>query len=198
MVQVYLDKNSLPAEVANLATVGELVEYVKSTIDQETIIISLTKDDQPLSDSDWKRSLSSLKDSKVDIRTGSKLEFVKNRLDTVQELVDAVMKDLGNISGLFKANRSQEANNNFSNSLEDLSALMNWMYSILSMEPEKLVAEVNEFSGIVKDLKFACGQMQQQQLFQSWWALGETLDKKVMPLLESIKDVGIKAENKVL
>ncbi len=198
MVQVFLDNNSLPAEVANLSTVGELVEYVKSTIDQATIIVSLTKDDEPLLDSDWKRSLSSLKDSTVDIKTGSKADFIQTRLNTVKDLVEAIMGDLGNISGLFKANRAMEANQEFSNVLEDLNALMSWMYSILSMEPDTFTLEITEFSGVVRDLKYACGQMQQQQLFQSWWALGETIDKKVVSLLETVKEIGLRAESKVL
>lgn len=198
MLQVYVDSNVLPPEVASLSTVGELVEYVKSTIDPSTIIVSLSKDNEPLTDSDWKRSISSLKDSTLEIKTGSKMDFIHNRLQSVTELVEAVIQNVSDISGLFKANRSLDANTNFSATLEDLNALFNWMYSILAMDPDKFALEVNEFSGLVRDLKYACGQMQQQQLFQSWWALGETLDKKVLPLLESVKDVGLRAENKAV
>jgi hypothetical protein len=196
MVQVIVDSNSMPSEMANMATVGELVEYIKSTIDPDTIIVSLTKDNEPLSDSDWKCALSSLRDSVLDIKTGSKTDFIKYRLESVADLVNSVEQDITHVSELFKGNKAIDANTHFTQTLENLNALVNWMYSVIAMDAELFQAEIDEFSGIVKELKYVCGQMQQQQLFQSWWALGETLERKVLPVLNTMKELGVRAGQK--
>ncbi len=193
MIQVIVDNNSLSTEFTNDRTMGELVEYIKSTIDPSSIIVSLTKDDIPLSDNDWKSNLSALTNSKLEIKTGAKSEFIKIRLEAVGNLVGNLIDRIQETSVLFQNGSIVEANKIFSSCLEDLNALISWLHSIISMDSEFYVTELKIFSGQVKDFRYVAGQLQQQQLFQSWWALGETLTTKLIPLLEAMKTLGIEA-----
>lgn len=197
MIQVIVDNNSLSAEFTNGRTMGELVEYIKSTIDPSNIIVSLTKDDIPLSENDWKSNLSSLSNSRLEVKTGTKSDFIKLRLDAVGNLVGNLIDRIQETSVLFKSGSVIEGNKIFSTCLEDLNALISWLHSIISMDSDFYANELAIFSNQVKDFRYVAGQLQQQQLFQSWWALGETLTTKLIPLLESMKTLGIDAGKKL-
>jgi hypothetical protein len=40
----------------------------------------------------------------------------------------------------------------------------------------------------VEDIAECCKRICQQQLYQSWWALGETIEKELEPKLDKLED----------
>jgi hypothetical protein len=46
-----------------------------------------------------------------------------------------------------------------------------------------------DISTQVQDISETCKKICQQQLYQSWWALGESLEKDLEPKLDKLEDV---------
>lgn len=198
MVQILVDDTELSLEAATLGTVGELIEYVKSSIDPDAIILSLTRDEEPLSEADWKCPLSSLAQSQVRITTGSRTTFYQDRLQLTGAIAETLAETFSEIAKLFKTGMQNNAHEAFATSLEDLNAFVGWFYSILSMDEQIFAADLKEFTQMVEEFKGTCMLLQQQQLKQSWWAIGDIIELQVIPLIERCKDIGGSALSKVL
>lgn len=198
MPQVILDNAEVNFEFSRLRTVGELIEYIKTSIDPDAIILSLTKDDEPLNDSDWMMPLQAFNESRFDITTGSKNDFIKQRLEMVDDLIEELYLNFSEIIKLFKHGAEQEAHEPFSATLNDLNAFVGWLHSIYSVDEETFQLEASQYEKVIEDLKIACVDIQSYQIQQSWWNLGDVLDLKVLSILEQIKEINSRAIGKLL
>lgn len=198
MVQILVDDTELSLEAATLGTVGELIEYVKSSIDPDAIILSLTRDEEPLSEADWKCPLSSLSQSQVRITTGSRTTFYQDRLQLTGAIAETLSDTFAEIAKLFKTGMQNNAHEAFATSLEDLNAFVGWFYSILSMDEQIFATELSDFTQMVEEFKGTCMFLQQQQLKQSWWAIGDIIEQQIIPLMDRCKSLGGNALSKVL
>jgi len=198
MLQVMVDNNELSFEASRLGTVGELIDYIKANIDPDAIILSLTKDESPLSDNDWLMPLASFKESKFEIVTGSKVDFIRNRLEMVDSLVMEICENISNISNSFKRGLENQAHESFASSLNDLNAFVTWLHSIYLIDEEMFSSNIKEFEKIIEDLKGTCLDIQTCQMQQSWWNLGDILDVKVIATLNKINSMNNESLNKLL
>jgi hypothetical protein len=198
MVQILVDDTELSLEAATLGTVGELIEYVKSSIDPDAIILSLTRDEEPLSEADWKCPLSSLAQSQVRITTGSRTTFYQDRLQLTGAIGETLSETFGEIAKLFKTGMQNNAHEAFATTLDDLNAFVGWFYSILSMDEHLFEVEFREFTQMVEEFRGTCLLLQQHQLKQSWWSIGDIIELQVVPLIGRCKDLGGSALAKVL
>jgi hypothetical protein len=197
MLQVMVDNTELDIEVSRLKTISELVEYIKSSIDPDTIILSLTKDNHPLSENDWVMPLQAFKESKVEIKTGSKESFINERLNMVDSISDELYDKVSEVSKLFRHGAEDEAHEPFAAVLNDLNAFVGWLYSVYMIEKEMFSDEIANFHEIVDEMKSACFDLQSYQMQQSWWNLGDILDLKILSLLERIKELNAQSINKL-
>jgi hypothetical protein len=193
-----VDNNELSFEASRLGTVGELIDYIKANIDPDAIILSLTKDESPLSDNDWLMPLASFKESKFEIVTGSKVDFIRNRLEMVDSLVMEICENISNISNSFKRGLENQAHESFASSLNDLNAFVTWLHSIYLIDEEMFSSNIKEFEKIIEDLKGTCLDIQTCQMQQSWWNLGDILDVKVIATLNKINSMNNESLNKLL
>jgi hypothetical protein len=198
MPNIMVDNTELNLEVSKLRTVAELVEYIKSSIDPDSIILTLTKDDEPLSENDWIMPLQSFRQSKFKITTGSKGEFVRERLEMVDAVINEMYDSFSRISKLFKHGVEDEAHEPFAQSLNDLNAFVGWLHSVYSVDEEIFGQEISEFEIIIEELKNSCVDVQSFQMQQSWWNLGDVLDLKILSTLEQIREMNARAMNKLL
>jgi hypothetical protein len=189
MIQVKINDTEMQLPVNDVKTLGELVEYVKSSIDPETIIIDMTKNDEPLSDLDWRNPIKSSENVTLKFITGLKTEFVGQRLLLGVEIANSLIEKLELCAQSFKQLRVHSANTEFSKLVEDLEAYITWLNSIFNIEEEMFAKELNEYHNIVQNLESICVQIQEQQVSSSWWALGDTLISLLLPLLNSIKNL---------
>jgi hypothetical protein len=176
---------SYPAEA--IKTMGELVELVKSNIDPDTIIIDLRKDGKILSDNDWRQNLSSQSDASLEIRTGSKKDYIEERLSSASLYLDKIIRSFAQARLLFKNAEIQPANTELSKAVSDMKAFIEWYQTILEMVENPPEQEVEVFEKTVTTLSETCEQILQQQLYRSWWAIAESLEKKLEPQLEQLK-----------
>ncbi len=198
MLQVMVDNSELSFEASRLRTVGELVEYIKSSIDPDAIILSLTKDDEPLSENDWMMPLQSFNQSRFDIVTGSKNDFVKNRLEMVEPILEEMHHNFSEISRFFKQGEEEKGHEPFASSLNDLNAFVGWLHSVYLVDEELFSMELQEFEAIIEGLKKTCLDVQAYQMQQSWWNLGDILDLKVLSTLEQIREMNTRSLSKLL
>jgi hypothetical protein len=198
MLQIMVDKTELKLEISRMRTMGELVEYIKSSIDPDTIILSLTRDEEPLTDNDWSVPLNSFGESKVEITTGSKMEFVQDRLRMSESIVDQIYESFTDLSKLFKHGMENQAHDSFAHSLNDLNAFVGWLYSVFSVDAELFGKEILEFEGLVEDLKMICVDIQRYQMQQAWWNVGDVLDLKLLSNLEQMKELSNRSLGKIL
>jgi L-rhamnose mutarotase len=54
-----------------------------------------------------------------------------------------------------------------------------------------------DISSEVQDISETCKKICQQQMYQSWWALGESLEKDLEPKLDKLEDTCRKVAREV-
>lgn len=189
MIHVKINENELNIPSQGLNTLGELVEYVKSSIDPETIIVSLTKNDQPLSDLDWRNPLTSQVDMRLSFTTGSKSTFIKERFQLGADILSNFKDKIEICAQSFKQLRVHSANKEFGTFVSDLNAFVSWMHSIYLLDQEKYSDDISTYSNYVNQLEQICIALQNQQITSSWWALGDSLINKLLPLVKNIEEL---------
>jgi hypothetical protein len=198
MLQVLVDKAEMNLEVSRMRTMGELVEYIKSSIDPDLIILSLTRDDQPLTDADWKTPLSALDNSKVEVLTGSKMDFFQDRLRLIDAIVTTISDNIKDIAAFYKKGMQDNAHDHFAVLLNDLNAFISWLHSIYMMDEDLFANEISNYTILVEKLNNSCNELQQAQVKYAWWAVGDILEMKILPSIASINEMSKKSLERVL
>lgn len=187
MITVKIDGNELSSDLSGISTMGDLIEVVKATIDPDTIITALTLGGRELTDADWRAPLSVQGGNLLEVQTGSKENFVEDRLTQSVVFANHIMHEFGFARDLFKNAQNQKANLEFGKAVEDLQAFVRWYDTLLQMFPAGGL-ERGEFEIKMGEIQKTCEQVLQQQLYNSWWALGETLEKRLEPQIGSLRD----------
>ena len=70
--------------------------------------------------------------------------------------------------------------------VNELKAFFEWYGTMVELIPEE---KRDQFSMTekVEMISDTCKKICQQQLYQSWWALGETLEKELEPELDDVE-----------
>jgi hypothetical protein len=66
-------------------------------------------------------------------------------------------------------------------------AFFEWYGTLLELVPEEERGHY-DISKYVAEISSICKTICQQQLYQSWWALGETIEKELEPKLDKLED----------
>ena len=196
MIQIKVDDTDLSIPTQGISTLGDLVEYVKTAIDPDTIIVSLTKDDAQLSEVDWRNPISSSSKMVLNFTTGSKSSFVGERLLLAEEILKSFDEKIEVCAQAFKQLRVHTANTEFSTFLSDLNAFVSWMHSIFSMDENKYATEIEKYKTIVQRLEGLCLTLQNQQMSSSWWALGDSVLNSMRPLLKEVNAIVVESKTK--
>ena len=164
----------------------DLVEFVKSIIDPETIITELKINNFSLTENDWHMPLVAMLNRKISFVTGPLNEYVKDRISNAPSLVDEITVEFSTASNAFHSGASQEGNIHFVNAVKDLNEFLKWYSSLLDLKPE-MRNEQTKFLEDMNDLFKICETLHQQQVYQSWWNAGETINNQLKPKLAQIK-----------
>lgn len=187
MITVKVDSQDFPADISHLRTMGDLVELVKATIDPDSIITSMALAGQPITEADWQAPLTSHSQGVLEIATGEKKQYIADRLSSAEHYLFQILDEFNQASQKYSQGDSTEANTLLSTAVEDLLAFINWYLALLSVDPISFKNEIESFNTYIKDIQVICEQLVQQQMFQSWTALGETIKSKLEPSLHNLK-----------
>ena len=192
MITVKVDGRELSAEIRELKTMGDVIEMVKATIDPDSIITSMSLQGNPLRDSDWRVPLSIHQHSLLEITTGDRTAFVKQRLEAAGSYVMQINTEFEQVSDCYLSALYDQANTQMAKAVDDLLAFINWYLTLLSMEPDKRNEELAEFDQHLQEIRSLCDQILQLQMFQSWKRLGEVLKLDLSPKLAALHDFCIR------
>ncbi len=189
MIQVQVDGSPLQADLGTLSSMGDVLELVKATIDPDSIITSIQFNGESLSDADWTLPLSAHRGRMLQIRTGGKREYLAERIGLAPQILERITEEFADAGGSYRSGFSPNGNSQLGTAVEDLSAFVNWFVALLNMDPPRLAPSQQRFSDAVGQLHKVCEQMLQQQLYNSWWAISETINTKLTPKLNEIRSL---------
>lgn len=185
MISVQINGEVAPIQAGNCGQMTEVVELIKSVIDPDHMITSILLNGEQFNETDWSRSMNSLDTALIEVETGTPQEFVFERLARSELIVQSCLLEFRGARGKFQQGNSVEGNKQLVEGVQALQAFFQWYGTLLELVPTEsrpqfdLTTEVNEISE-------TCKSICQQQLYQSWWALGESLEQKLEPQLEGL------------
>lgn len=187
MLSVRINGQDSSINTGNVPKFGDLVELVKSYIDPEHMITGITLDGRDLEEVDWAKTLSQYGTAIVEFETGTPGEFVRGRLSIASGLLQAIYMQTRESRKCFQSGDMETGNRVLVSAVNDLKAFFEWYMSLMALLPldqrtkYDIAPHVESISSIAKRI---C----QQQLYQSWWALSESLEKELEPALDKLED----------
>ena len=188
MVAVRINGEESGVNGSTLAKLTDLIELVKSEIDPEHIITGILIDGRELEDADWVAQLSRYNETTIlEIQTATPSEFVSTRMRTAADVVSRCFFKVRDARKGFQTGDHVDGNRKLVEAVKTLKAFVDWYGSILAVTPAEERTRYDNKADVDK-IAATCTQICQQQLYQSWWALGETLQSQLEPELDKLED----------
>ena len=187
MITVKVDGSVWGHDLGGINSMPDLIEFIKANIDPEKIITTLLISGRDLSEVDWRVPLSVQGDSTLEVTTDSQRNYVTDRLMAAQEYAEYITNEFAVARESFQNGKTEDGNRGLSRAVNDLNAFLAWYGTVLQMLPEDWKSYIENFTVQVEGLSKICEQILQQQLYQSWWAVGETVQNELEPRLTNMK-----------
>ncbi len=187
MITVNVDGQPFSADVTQVRSMADLIELVKTVIDPDSIIVSLALDGKPLSDADWRMPLNGQTKSQLEICTGNPELYVRERLEGAASYLTEIIDEFSLSSASYLTAVYESGNQKLAKAVHDLGAFVNWYSSLLGINPAQYASASQDFESRIRQIKLICDQLVQQQMFQSWILLGETIKSRLVPELEKLR-----------
>lgn len=187
MITLTVDGSNFPVNPGSVKTIAELVELVKASIDPESIITSVVIDGNELTESDWRVPLSVHGNSAVAINSGSRMEYVHRRMETAPIYVERIGESFLKSANLLRNGDITGGNTEYAKAVGDFKAFVSWYDTLLKMMPVKAEGELEKYNATIRDITDVCEQLVQQQLYKAWWAIADTVEKRLLPELSALR-----------
>ena len=189
MTQVRINGEDAPVNAAPALRVLDLVELIKTHIDPDHMITEILLDGRDLAEKDWYAPVQTFGETAIfEVATGTPVNYVADRLQQAADIVRACYIDFRDSRKSFQSGDMATGNKKLIVAVNTLKAFFEWYGSLLELmtpESKKKFDITDQVNNISESCKKAC----QHQLYQSWWALGETLEKEIEPGLDKLEDV---------
>lgn len=195
-MRVIINGQESPINGVGLPKMADVVELIKASIDPAHMITQLLLDGKELGDNDWLAPSGALETAIVEVATGTPEEFVQDRLAQSSGIVRACFMEFRDARKSFQAGDMQLGNKQLIRAVDTARAFFEWYGVILDLVPVERRSAF-DISAQVSEISAICKRICQQQLYQSWWALGETLEKELEPKLDKLEDFCRKFEQQV-
>jgi hypothetical protein len=167
---------------------ADLIELIKASIDPEHMITFVQIDNRELTDDEWVKSVAQISGEILDVKTGNPEEYVAERIQDASTVVRSCFLEFRDARKGFQDGDMQVGNKRLKIAVDTLRAFFEWYGTLLQLVPE-MKRDRLDISTEVQDISETCKKICQQQLYQSWWALGESLEKDLEPKLDKLEDV---------
>lgn len=187
MVAIKINGQEAEINAGGVPRITDLIELIKASIDPAHIITAIRIDGHDLSDQDWQSSVSQYTTSVLEIETGTPEAFVADRILHAAEVVRACYIQFRDARKRFQEGNMLEGNKFLAQAVNTIRSFFEWYGTIseLYSDQQKRDLDINQR---VLELSEVCQRICQQQLYQSWWALGETIAKDLEPKLDELED----------
>ena len=186
MVGVRVNGQDSPVSCAATLRIADVVELVKASIDPEHMITGIMLDGRAIEEKDWSQPVTAYGTAIMEVSTDRPEAFVRERIKIAPELVGAITSDLNDAKQAFQQGNTLEGNRRLVPAVQSLRAFFDWYGSILELIPAER-RPLFDVSPQVRVMTETCKRICQYQLYASWWALGEAIDKDLNPQLGGLK-----------
>lgn len=187
MLQVSINGEDAQLDIENVGRFSDLVELLKATIDPDHMITTILLDERELTDDEWTKAINQFGDAHVTISTGRPEEYVSQRISEASKVVRSCYLEFRDARKGFQDGDMQIGNKRLKVAVDTLRAFFEWYGTLMQLVPEQKRDQL-DISPQVRDISETCKKICQQQLYQSWWALGESLEKDLEPKLDKLED----------
>jgi hypothetical protein len=192
MVSIRINGSDSPVKYDGLSKISDLVELIKSMIDPDHMITGILLNGRDLDESEWDMSPSQFETSILEVETGSPEQFVAERMSQASDIVKTCYIEFRDARKAFQDSNMQAGNQSLIKATNILKAFFEWYATMAELVPGDKKPRF-DITGQTAEITDVCKQICQQQLYQSWWALGETLEKELEPRLDRLEDFCRKA-----
>jgi hypothetical protein len=188
MLKIRINSEFTDIDATDVARFADLVELIKASIDPEHMITFIQIDGREVTDDEWVKSVSQISGDVLDVKTGNPEEYVADRIQDASTVVRSCFLEFRDARKGFQDGDMQAGNKRLKVAVDTLRAFFEWYGTLLQLVPE-IKRDRLDISTQVQDISETCKKICQQQLYQSWWALGESLEKDLEPKLDKLEDV---------
>jgi len=192
MLRVLINGDEAQLDVSSVPRFSDLIELIKANIDPDHMITAILLDGREVTDDEWFRNITQLGDATVEIATGRPDEYVTTRISEASKVVRSCFLEFRDARKGFQDGDMQIGNRRLKVAVDTLRAFFEWYGTLLQLVPEDK-RDCVDISPQVRDISETCKKICQQQLYQSWWALGESIEKDLEPKLDKLEDACRKA-----
>jgi len=178
----------------SLPKIADIVELIKASIDPEHMITQLLLDGRELADNDWSSPSGAHSTAIIEVETDTPQAFVSARLGKASAVVCECYMQFRDARKSFQAGDTAKGNQQLIVAVDTARAFFEWYGVLLDLMPAS-VRPRYDISKQVGEISAICKRICQQQLYQSWWALGETLERELEPKLDGLEDFCRKFES---
>jgi hypothetical protein len=166
---------------------SDLIELIKASIDPDHMITVISLDGRDVTDEEWMQSIGQFASDVLDIATGRPEDYVAERIQEASKVVRSCFFEFRDARKGFQDGDTQIGNKRLKIAVDTLRAFFEWYGTLLQLLPATKREQL-DISPQVRDISETCKKICQQQLYQSWWALGESLEKDLEPKLDKLED----------
>ena len=186
-MKVIVNGKEAPLQCEGLNKVSEVIELIKSMIDPDHMITVLLLNGKELEDKDWSATTNQYGTAIFEVETGTPAAFVSERFSLAPSIVRSCFMEFRDARKGFQVGKMQQGNQSLIQAVNTARAFFEWYSALLDLVPQGERASY-DITPQVQDMSAICKRICQQQLYQSWWALGETLEKELEPKLDKLED----------
>lgn len=187
MISVRINGEDSPLKTDGLGKIADIVELIKANIDPDHMITAILINGKELQDEDWLATTSRYETAIIEVETGTAEGFVGERMGQASEIVRSCFLQFRDARKEFQAGNMQGGNQRLVQAVNTAKAFFDWYATIVELAPAQDRPKY-EIGSHVTEISTICKTICQQQLYQSWWALGETLEKQLEPKLDKLED----------
>lgn len=187
MVSVRINGEVSGLKTDGLVKVTDLIELVKSFIDPDHMITAISINGGPVSDEEWNGTLVAVDGSVFDFLTGTPLQYVSEQLMRAPAAAQACYVQFRDARKTFQGGDTAGGNQKLITATDTLKAFFDWYVMLLQLLPES-EREALSIEENAADIVGSCKGICQLQLYKSWWALGESIQNELEPLLDKLED----------
>lgn len=187
MVAIRINGAPSPVTGESLPRFTDLVELLKASIDPDHMITALLIDGRELNDDEWFSSPEQFRNSVLDVVTDTPERYVIERLIQAPAIVQACYVQFRDARKTFQEGKTQAGNQKLMQGVNTLRAFFSWYATILELTPQDK-RSMYDIEPYVEPILQTCQAICQQQLYQSWWALSESIEKQLEPRLDALED----------
>lgn len=196
MIKVFINDVDADLECDNAFRFVSLVELVKSQIDPDHMITAITVDGRELEEAEWSMTLGEFQGEQLQFYTGNPDDYVVDRLQSAPGVIRTCFFEFRDARKEFQDGDNSQGNQRLKVACDTLRAFFDWYGTLVQIASEPKRDKL-DISTHVIEISETCQKICEQQLYQSWWALSESLEKDLEPQLDKLEDVCRRAARQV-